>query len=536
MSLSRKASRSAGRRGRPLHLPEDSSNLSGSSIRSDSRIAWLLVTSRILGADPEPARRDAFISRLSERGITVDAPRLSRWESGALHVPPRVVTAYEEVLGRTPGSLTATVSGLSRAFGTPSATRERKGVGTVLDAELDELLGVVSGGSATGAQWLAASTALQYYDHVFLRNNDWNRICTDLVQELATATGIGYVRRFEAAVGLLNHPSAKRHVSMALGNFVMDPDTQVVAPVLNLLAEVADQAASDLVLRLLNSPAKHLHRAASSVAAAKIARGHFEGRALPALEEHVEWRLARGVSFDGGLDPFDLAVELPEPSWGNVESRLRDPGVQALVARSRATHELIAPRKAALLASRLAAAVQDSTPSHHPVEADMMLHRLVRESLVHTHKARRHHAALLLAASPYAPAVASHCHELTSHPDDFIAARAWTVLMRVRSTRAQSQALRSSVLETRDAHRPRALINVGLNHVPPTPTQARTMSDGLTRSRPSEQHATLFALGMHGSPELATLTDHADDDVRRRAAWWLIQGGGTRDPDVVEVD
>jgi hypothetical protein len=536
LTQSRRDGSAVGRRGRPLHLPEDSSNLTGSTIRPESRIAWLLVTSRILADDPESARRETFISRLSERGIVVDAPRLSRWESGALHVPPRVLTAYEEVLGRTPGSLTAISSGLRRAFGTPLSGRERRGSDAVPDAEFDELLGVVSGGSATGAQWLATSTALQYYDHVFLRNDDWNRICTGLIQELATATGIGYVRRFEAAVDLLNHPSAKRHVSMALGNFVMDPDTQIVAPVLNLLAEVSDQAASDLVLRLLNSPAKHLHRAASSVAAAKIARGHFEGRALPALEEHVERRLSRGVSFDGGLDPLDLAVELPEPSWANVEGRLRDPGVQALVARARSTRELVAPRKAALLASRVAVAVQQSTPSHHAVEADMMLHRLMREALVHTHKARRHHAALLLAASAYAPAVASHCHELTSHPDDFIAARAWTVLMRVRSTKAQSQALRSSVLDTRDAHRPRALINVGLNHVPPTPTQARTMSDGLTRARPSEQHATLFALGMHDSAELAALTDHRDDDVRRRAAWWLLQGGATRDRDVVDTE
>ena len=494
------------------------------------------MTNRILGPDPDCASRETFISRLAERGIAVDAPRLSRWESGALPVPPRAIAAYEEVLGRTPGSLAATASGVRRAFGTTPPTRERRSNGVGPDAEMDELLGIVSGGSATGAQWLAASTALQYYDHVFLRNNDWHRICTGLIQELATATGIGYVRRFEAAVDLLNHPSAQRHVSMALGNFVMDPDTQVVAPVLNLLAEVADQAASDLVLRLLNSPAKHLHRSASSVAAAKAARGHFEMRALPALEEHVERRLSRGVSLDGGLDPLDLAIQLPEMSWNKVESRLRDPAVTALIDRSRGTQELIAPRKAGLLASRVAVAIQESTPSHHPVEEDMMLHRLMREALVHTHKARRHHAALLLAASPYAPAVASHCHELTTHPDDFIAARAWTVLMRVRSSKAQSQALRSAVLETRRAHRPRALINVGLNHEPPTPDQASTMADRLTRSRPSEQHAALFALGMHESPELATLTDHPDKDIRRRAAWWLLQGGATRDADVVESD
>lgn len=38
-----------------------------------------------------------------------------------------------------------------------------------------------------------------------------------------------------------------------------------------------------------------------------------------------------------------------------------------------------------------------------------MLRRLLREALFHSHKPRRHHAALLIATSPYAPAARDTC-------------------------------------------------------------------------------------------------------------------------------
>lgn len=502
-------------------------------MKVETRLAWLLTTSRILGSDANLSRRNQFLSRLAERGNVMDAPRLSRIESGAAAAPIAVYADYEALLGLVPGSLAATAVGLRRAFGAPQPLRDRKPREGTAEAELDSLLEVVSGGSAKGSEWLRVSRALWYYDHVYLRPDDWSELCATLVRELATATGVDYVRRFEAAAGLLQHPSAQRHLSLAIGNFVMDPDTQVVAPVLNLLAEVADPGASELVLRLLGSPSKHLHRAASSVAASKVARGHFDHQALPVLERHVERRLARRVSLDGGLDSLDLAVHLPRTSWENVESRLRDPMATALVARTRSTRELIASRKASALASEVATAIQESTPTHHPVETDMMLHRLVREALVHTHKPRRHHAALLLAASPYAPAVAHHCHELTGSPDELIAARAWTVLMRVRPAADDAEALRRGALGTREPQRPRALVTVGLHDVPLNTTQARSAAAGLDQARPSERHATLFALGMHGSPELQALAEHDDDAVSRGARWWLEHGGATRDADSV---
>jgi len=514
-----------------LHLPEDVSAITSPTIRADLRIAWLLTTSRLLGADPELARREVFISRLTEREIALDAPRLSRIESGGSVAPWALLSGYESILGLTPGVLVATAGGLGRNFQTAETPRFRKGEEAAPDVDLDALLHAVSKGIVTGAQWLSASRALWYYDQVFLRQDDWTELASTLIRELATSSGVDHVRRFEAAVAFLRHPSSQRHVSRALGNFVMDPDAQVVAPVLNLLGEVTDRAASNLVLRLLSSTSRNLRRGATSVAATKVARGHFDAQALPELEGHLERRLARGVNHDAGLDNLDLAVHLPRASWERVEALLRDPVTTALVTRSRSTRELVASRRAATLAIEAASAIQDATPTHHPIETDMMLHRLVREALVHSHKARRHHAALLIAASPYAQAAADQMLALTQHRDELVAVRAWTVLMRLPYATPTAGRSHARMLDVPERQLTRALINVGLHDQPLTAEDGAALAARLPASRRSEQHAILAALGMHASPELTSLADHANDDVRRAAAWWLLQGGATRDDD-----
>src|SRR3954453_4610886 len=80
----------ARRRGRPQRLPEDPNTLASGVVGCDQRVAWLLSVSRVLGPDPELARRDGFIVALKDRGLPVDASRVSRWESGLQPLPSRV--------------------------------------------------------------------------------------------------------------------------------------------------------------------------------------------------------------------------------------------------------------------------------------------------------------------------------------------------------------------------------------------------------------------------------------------------------------
>ncbi len=499
----------------------------------DQRTAWLLTTCRVLGPDPVLARRDGFIKALAERGVHVDSPRVSRWESGLHPVPMRVAATYESVLGAPEGSLVAVIGGLRRAFGGNSPAKD----GPTRDADLsdgdvDRLLALTESGRAHGGQWLRLAGQLNRYDRVYLRKRDWQDLCGQLVSELAASVGVGYVRRYEAAASLIRNPHAQRHLTRALGSFVTHPDTQVVTPVLNLLAEVTDDGAADLVLRMLGSEHRDLRRAAASVAAVKVSRGHFDAEALKHLEPHVVGSLRRGESLDGRLDFFDLAVQLPEDCWDRIQPAVRNRRAFDLVTRSRQGGELVPWAQASAVVKEMASKIQVETPAHHPSEPDLMLHRLLRESLLHAHKARRHHAALLLAASPYAPAVSRHCLALAKQQNDLLAARAWTVLMRVGHSDRRDQVVLQAMAEPRVSIRARALVNVGLLDVPLRPDEAQVLLTQLDEAtKPLERQATMFALGMAGAPQLAELAKEESDWPGRGARWWLEQGPARHDPD-----
>lgn len=305
----------ARRRGRPQRLPDDPHPIASRRVGFEQRIAWLLTACRVLGPDPELARRDGFITALKGRGIPVDASRVSRWESGMHTLPNQVIATYEQVLGLPEGALTAVTDGLLRAFVDEQPTRRSPARDEpLLNHEIESLVDRAELGAATGAHWLRLGEELNRYDRVFLREREWAQLTHKLVGELGSSVGLAYVRRYEAAARFVRHPNARRHLVMAVGRFVTDPHTQVVAPVLNLLSEVADPAAAELTLRMLtaDSENKYLRRAASSVAAVKLARGHFGPDALPRLESHVVGALRRGESLDGRLDSFNLAVRLPD--------------------------------------------------------------------------------------------------------------------------------------------------------------------------------------------------------------------------------
>jgi len=341
------------------------------------------------------------------------------------------------------------------------------------------------------------------------------------VDELGSAVGTSYVRRYEAAAAFLRHPNARRHLTMAVGRFVTNPDAQVVAPVLNLLAEVPDPAAAALTLRMLtaDSDNKYLRRAASSVAAVKLTRGHFDETALP-----------RGESLDGRLDSLDLAVRLPEHSWARIEGALRTRRAHALVERARAGGELVSATQAASIVADLAPAIQADTPSHQAQEPDLMLRRLLREALLHSHKPRRHHSALLIAASPYAAAAAHHLLALAEADNELVAARAWTVLMRIEEGGHHDRVVARAIIEQRPTVRARALVTAGIV-TPIDDEHCRSIIGRLDHVRSLERHATLFAVGMAGSPTLRSLAESEDAAVRRGAQWWLEQGSAIRDAD-----
>lgn len=533
MTATGESSGAARRRGRPQKLPVDPTPVTDLGVGVDQRVAWLLSTNRLLGPDPELARREGFLKVLKDQGVQVDNSRVSRWESGLQAVPGRVVATYERVLGVPEGALVSVAAGLRRGFGSTPAPREA----SLRDEELtpgsfEGMLDAAERGDAGGALWLRLAEQLHKFDRVFLRKEEWTRLCGRLVEELGVAVGPAYVRRYEAAATMLRHRAAQRPMIRAIGSFVVHPDTQVVAPVLNLLTELPDAPAGDLVLRLLASEDGNLRRAAASVAAYKVARGHLRGDALGQLESVVVGALRRADPLDGRLDFFDLAVHLPDESWERVSGGLRTRRAFGMVTQARATSELVPHARTVAIVAELAATAQAQTPTQHSREPDPMLRRLLREALLHVHKPRRHHAALVIAASPYAPAVAEQCLRLTGHPNDLLAARAWTVLMRVGHGGREDKVVRRARTEERPTLRARALVNVGMACAGLPEEDATALADAVaTQQRPADRHATLFALGMQGASELKALAEHDQQDIRRAASWWLERGPAIHDAD-----
>lgn len=503
--------------------------MSSKTIACETRVAWLLATSRMLHPDPDLATRDRFVEALKEQGVAVDNTRISRWESGAHAANDEVLGGYERVLGLAEGTLTSVVGGLRRTLGSPHVVRNSDPTGPEF-TDLDRLLDGVSAARTHGTQWQALAAEVTRYDRVYLRQHEWATLCNKLVRELSRSVGLAYVRRYEAAAALIRHSSAQRHLSRALGSFVMNPDTQVVAPVLNLLTEVDDQAASDLVLRMLGAESRGLRRAASSVAAAKLRRGHIPEHSLRQLEAYTATVMRRGEPLDGALDAFDLAMQLPSTSFANLMEAITDRRIQAQLGRARSTGELLTRQQAAAVIADLAADTQADTDGGHHPEPDMMLRRLMREALFHTHKVRRHQAGLLLAASPYRNAVARQCHALTGGSNYFLAARAWTLMMRVGHAGRRSDILLRAMTETRPTLQSRALVNLGLSKEPVSNHEARAILGTFDESaRGSVRHGTFFALGMSGVSALERLAEHDAEQIRRTAAWWREQGPAIHD-------
>ena len=504
--------------------------LTSRHVSVDHRIGWLLATTRIL--DPDPVRRqsDTLCDLARERGLRVDRSRISRWEGGAVPVGPEVIGLYEAVLDRPAGSLATVADGLRRAF-TDGSPRSRPPPGEPSpDGLLDDAL---DGVELTGPHWQELTRALTAHEALYLRRADWDAITTRLVAELGRAAGPAYVRRFEAAARLIRHPSAQRHLARALGRYVTDPDAQVVFPVLRLLAEVRDPGASGLVLRMVGEDARaDLRQAAASVAAVMLRQGTLPESGVPRLEAYAATALRQPGPLDGGLDAVDVAVQLPLPSFQRVLHAIPDRWFQTQLARSRGSAELVTPQHAALFVAELAAAVQaeEGAPDRRP-EPDLMLRRLLREALFHVHHPRRHHAALLLAASPYRRAVSRQLQAVAGRPHTFLGARAWTVLMRVGWTGSRDDLLLRAASEPRPALRARALVNVGLNDLVLSEGEARALVESVSPTdRSALRNALLFALGMSGGTLLDELVGHESDDVSRAARWWQSQGTAIHEP------
>mgnify|MGYP003716706653 CR=1 FL=1 len=211
-------------------MPDDPTPMAEGYYDPWARTAWLLVTSRSLGSDPAYADRATFVDALNDAGINADSSRVSRWESGQHAVSFRALRGYETVLGLPEGALVAANRQLVRDCEASAKPPEKVSfaghdqrspdvmVSDLVDRATDK------DDHLTGGDWLRLATELERFELVLLSNRTWSLVCERLVHELARTTGVDQLRRFEALSTLVTHPVAQRHVLLALGAWLTDPD------------------------------------------------------------------------------------------------------------------------------------------------------------------------------------------------------------------------------------------------------------------------------------------------------------------------
>jgi hypothetical protein len=112
-----------------------------------------------------------------------------------------------------------------------------------------------------------------------------------------------------------------------------------------------------------------------------------------------------------------------------------------------------------------------------------------------------------------------------------MAARAWTVLMRVGDGGQRAEVVKQALDDTRPTIRARALVVAGLGGEF-TAEQSAAIAARYQESRTAERHATLFSLGMAGAPEMAGFAESEDAETHDAARWWLGQGPAIHDRDL----
>ncbi len=512
-------------RGRPQRLPVDVTPWEDPDLDSTRRFAWLLAVTRLLSPATVTMGRRQFIEAMARHDIRLDAARVSRLEAGELTSKPRVIAGYEQVSGVLPGSLLS-VNALLQRFAHSADSDERRA--TVSAAQLDRSFDRIDRGDPDGGDWLQVANAVQSTDSVYLPPSVWSSLTTELVSELTRSTGIAHVRRYEAATSLLQNATGRRHLTMAVGRFVMHPDAQSVTPALSLLQEVPDRPAGELVLRLMGEGNQLLRRGAASVAGALAARHGFLDERYDALEGHVAAELSRDSSILRRSDALDLASRLPDASHRRIVGAVNDVRMRAMLTRACTSFELVDREVSRAITEGIATSAE-AAAGRAAQDPDQMLRRLVREALFHVHRDRRHLAAVVLAASPYARPVAEAALDAAAERDETTAELAWSLSRRLGHVLDRAEVSDRAFAERRPALHASALVTLGLSLGElPQPMAEHLRRTARTSTGTRVGHAATFALGMAGHPYLTALAAEAGP-WQRPAQWWASVGPALHD-------
>jgi hypothetical protein len=518
------------RRGRRPEALVDPTPPDGDSFDGEVRIGWLLRSSRLHRAPVMSAR--AFAATLAGLGLSVDATRLSRWETGRLPAPLDVVAGYERALDLPSGGLVA-LAIITRKLADPGAPLPSIVAShRVAVADAQAAVDAIVDGRPTGEQWLRfANHVVCSPAPVLLPASTWQSLAHRLVRELVLSVGTAYATRNEAATVLAEHPRAAEAMVRAVAAYVLDGDAPVVADAVALLRVLETDASGELALTLLDQSSPATRAAAVWCVATKVLRGHFTPAQVDRLEDVVARRLAvdpedREGTYHAVADLLDV---LPAATLERIRERIGTaaPTGQPPRPDDESTGSLARNRA---LAARVA-----RTGGEQP---DPMLDRLVEEALFHPDPERRFHTSFCLALSPYADQVARGTGRMLEHalfegPQDRDLASRLLLLLTFVPTPRERGLLHRVARESDPTLSARSLNALG--HLPAgqgadEEVLRHVLGDGANDE--VRVRAALYAAGMTGTRALVAVDGSSSPPewVRSGARWWRREGPAIREP------
>ena len=508
-------------RGRRPELLVDTTELDGPVVDLGSRTAWLLRVTRLAHDDPNLRRLRGFAQRLAEAGFAADHTTVSHWENATRPVPQWAFAGYERVLGLPAGLLRGAVDGFRAALPssspapapTPAPHPQR---------QLDAVFERVRSGQVSGGDWILLADVFTGPQPVLVPTVVLEELVATLLNEFQRSVGGAYTTRFETLRRLVadgHLPSAI--VLEAVDAAVAEPGAQVVYEPLSLRGETNHRDNIHRLLALLADPARPVRTGAAHAIANLLITRTFPGSHAPGLESRIRDLMVAG-SGDAELAMM-LLPRLPGRSAARVRGGLDRTDWDR--PRPPATPRPVTTDQRRVVGALCAAAVES-----FPWPEDDMLARLVYESLFSQRLELRHHAALLLASTPYASRLGDAVIDEVERTQDAVVEAAMNRLLTYVVDRSHATRLKnwlSCPANPRAGTALRALAHSGTHFAD---VDLRPFLTAGARVGP----AALYAAGMSAHPvldQLAQTPAHGSEAgaTSAAAAWWLRTGGAVHD-------
>jgi len=396
-------------RGRPFAAARPFTGAQGAT----GRVAWLLRVNRLLGPNPDFVRTSTFAAAFKggsfPRGVS--GSTVSRWETASAQATFPTLRRYEEMLGLRPGALVAPADTLHRytappARAEPVLTRPSSDPSNGAPyLEIEELLERVQSSAAmSGADWdrLTGLVALQP-SLMLVPSRLWTDMSARLLEEMVVATGQAWMERSEALHRLLGHPIGQSAAITACTDLVGDTSSQIFIEPMAVLDASAHPDASRHVLNQLTRPLNARSQYGALLACVrKLRDGHFTAEQQRVLAAVLPELLRQENAHPrAGALILELVRRLPTALRAVADRRLPRgvaPGPRRAIAAGLATQPVV---------SRLVHATAVTPVRETPGFVDDLLPTVLEEMLFAPILPVQLHAALLIRATPYQPAVAA---------------------------------------------------------------------------------------------------------------------------------